>query len=218
MRAQQGGNLRAIGADIDCGFPVLGDGFAARVRPDHGGNAARRRFGPHRRDFLVHLQRRIAARVDGESNGRTAQPQGIVHRSGDRLVLACRLGHQRVGAVHFQDRRNLPGKGIRPGLQHAQGGRIGVQAGVDGKLKMVVRIIAGRVGRIGARRAMFKALIHRQNDHLAGAAQTPLHKHPAQVGFDAGRFALVMGQDLLNCLGRAHDKRSFRVKSIFSRL
>jgi hypothetical protein len=52
---------------------------------------------------------------------------------------------------------------------------------------------------------VFEALVDRQDDHLAGAAQFPFHQHPAQVGLHAGVLTLVIGKDLLDGPGRAHD-------------
>ncbi len=45
---------------------------------------------------------------------------------------------------------------------------------------------------------MLKALIDRQNDHLAGAAQLAVHQHLAQLAFNAWGFAFVFGEDFLD--------------------
>ena len=48
---------------------------------------------------------------------------------------------------------------------------IGVEAGIDRKLRKIVWIIGRRIGREAAGGSMFPALIHRQDHHLAGAGK-----------------------------------------------
>jgi len=204
MRADQRRDLRGIGGDVDGGLAVLADRLAARIGPDHRGDALGGGFLAHLHDLFVHVDLRIRARVDGEADGGAAKAQRIIDAGGDSLVLAAGVRHQAVGAVALQDGRDLAGKGVGAGFQHPQRGGIGVQPGIDGQLVMVMGVIAGGVRGEGAGRAVLEALIDRQDDHLAGAAELAFHQHPAEVALHAGIVALVIRQDLLNDSGRAH--------------
>ena len=73
-----------------------------------------------------------------------------------------------------------------------------------------MRIVGVRVRRKAAGRAMLKALIDRQDDQLAGAAQLTLHQDARQVGFGAGRIAFVIIEDALDALGDLHGIASCR--------
>ena len=89
-------------------------------------------------------------------------PQGVLDAGGHGLIGAFLLTGQAVGAVHLQDGRDGARERVGAGFERAEGGGVGVQTGVDRHLVVVVRIIAGGVGREAARRAMLEALVHRQ--------------------------------------------------------
>jgi hypothetical protein len=121
VRAQQRGDLRGIGGDVDRRLAVLRHALAARVGPDHRGDALGRGLLAHGADLLEHLQRAIRAGIDGEADRRAAQPERVVDAGGDGLVLAGAARHQRIGAVGLEDGGDLPGEGVGAGLDHAQG-------------------------------------------------------------------------------------------------
>src|SRR5512134_2194196 len=69
---------------------------------------------------------------------------------------------------------------------------------------MVVRVITGGVGREAARRAMLEALVHRQNDHLAGTTETAFHQDAGQIALGPRIVALVVGEDLFDAARDLH--------------
>ena len=75
------------------------------------------------------------------------------------------------------------------GFDRAERRGVGVQTGIDRHLVVVVRVIAGGIGREAARRAMLEALVHRKDDQLASTTETALHQ-------DAGQLPLVPGLSL----------------------
>ena len=204
MRAQQRRHMRRVSAHIDGQLAGLRQRFAARIGPDHGGDAVGFRLAAHLRDLLEQFDAGRGARIDREADRGAAEPQRVLDAGGDRLILRRVARHQRVGGVHFQDGGNLAGEGVGAGLQRAQRRGVGVQARVDRHLIVVMRIIAGRVRREAAGRAVLEALIDRQDDHLAGAAQLALHQNPAQIGLHARGVGLVVGKDLLDVSGDPH--------------
>ena len=83
--------------------------------------------------------------------------------------------------VAFKNQRNLAGEVGGASLQEAEGGGVGVAAGLDRELEVVTGIVAGGVGGKAARRPMLKALVYRQNDHLACAGEPTMIEHARQV-------------------------------------
>src|SRR5260221_5148157 len=69
---------------------------------------------------------------------------------------------------------------------------------------MVMRVIGEWIGGEAPRRAVLEALIQRQDDEVAGAAQAPLHQDAGEVGLGAGIVAFVMGQNLANARRHLH--------------
>ena len=51
---------------------------------------------------------------------------------------------------------------------------------------------------------MLEALIDRQDDQLARAAQLALHQDAVKIGLHAGIVGLVVAEDFLDGFGRAH--------------
>src|SRR6185503_1075289 len=58
----------------------------------------------------------------------------------------------------------------------------------------------GRVGGERAGRAVLEALVHREDDHLPGAAEAAVVQEPGDVGEGAGAVAPVPGQDFLHAI------------------
>ncbi len=91
-----------------------------------------------------------------------------------------------------------PAKVLAPGLDHAERGGVGGEAGGERKTEMVVRVVGGRVGGEGAGGAVLEALVHRQDHQLAGAAELALHEDAGEVGLGARVVALVVVEDRLD--------------------
>ena len=126
----------------------------------------------------------------------------VVNPCGNCLVLARGRGHQRVGRVDLQDRRDLPGKGIGTCLQRTKRRGIGVQTCVNGHLVVVVRIVGVRVRRERPGRTVLEALVNRQDDHLARATQLAVHQDAAEIAF------LHRGCRLRNLPGSSEQRAS----------
>jgi hypothetical protein len=73
VRAEQGGHVRGIGADIEGEFAFLAELAAARIGPDHGGDADRLGLGRHFADLFHHLEDVVGTGIDGEAD--RAQPR-----------------------------------------------------------------------------------------------------------------------------------------------
>ena len=117
----------------------------------------------------------------------------------------------RVRGVQLQDGWDLAGEFIGTGLDHSQRRGVGRQAGVDGKLEVIVRVIGVRVDGKASCRAMLEPLVDRQNDHLAGAAKPTLHQHAGKIALYAGAVRPVIVEDGLNLAGDFHGAlRCFR--------
>src|SRR5690606_31794696 len=82
--------------------------------------------------------------------------------------------------------------------------RIGGQTGIDRELKVIVRIVGGRIRREAARRAVLEALIDGKDDELARATEPAMHEDPGEVGLGAGIVALVIVEDPLDFLRDLH--------------
>ena len=76
MGAEQGGHMRGIGGDVDGGLALLRDA-AARIGPDDDGEAAILGLLGELADLLHLVEGRIGAGIDGEADGRAAQPQRV---------------------------------------------------------------------------------------------------------------------------------------------
>ena len=91
-------------------------------------------------------------------------------------------------------------------LEKAERRRVRVAPGVDGELKVVVRVVRRRVRREGARRTVLEPLVDRQNDELASARERPVIHQAREVRLHPDVLARVPGQDLLHAVGRSrHD-------------
>lgn len=143
------------------------------------------------------------AGINREPHRRTAQPQRILHATGDRgegIFLIV----QHIVVVQLEDQRNPAGKVAGAGLDEPQRRRIRVAAGIDRQLEMVMRVIASRVRRKASCRAMLESLIDRQNDQLACPRQFSGIQQPGNVRLRARVVALVPAHNFLDPI--AHNQ------------
>ena len=69
---------------------------------------------------------------------------------------------------------------------------------------MVMRVIGVGIDGKTSCRAMFKPLINRQDDKLAGAAKLSLHQNTRQIGLHAGTVGTVIVEDGFYLAGDLH--------------
>ncbi len=69
---------------------------------------------------------------------------------------------------------------------------------------MVMRVVGRRVRREAPRRAVLEALIDRQDDELAGAAEPTLQQYAREIGLGARAVAFVVVQDLIHGRAQGH--------------
>ena len=108
---------------------------------------------------------------------------------------------EHVVAVDFEDERNFAGVLGRARLEKSERRRVCVASGVDGELKVIARVVGGRIDGEAARRAMLEALVHGQDHEFAGARELAVVEHPRQVAAHAGVFGIVIAQNLSNSFG-----------------
>src|SRR5450759_2805806 len=194
-----GGDLRRVGTHVDGGLALLAEPGAPRVAPDYDHEAGGLGLECELAQLLVHLVAVRGTRVDGETDGGAAEPQGILDAGGhgrDGIGPAV----ERIRVVGLEDEGHLAGELGGAGLDEAERRRVGVAARVDGQLEVVARVVAGGVGREAARRAVLEALVDRQHDELAGAGEAPVVEHPVEVGERAGVVRRVPAQYLLDSI------------------
>ena len=204
MRAEESGEMRSIGGDIDGGFAVFAQAFAAWVAPHHNRKATGFCFRRQLADFFHLVVGLVTTGIDSEANRRTAEAQRISNRRGDSLIRRGVFRGDGVIAVHFQNQRHGTGEGIRPGFDHAQRRGEGVEAGVDREFEMIMRVVRRWVRRKAARRAVLEALVDRQDHHFTGAAEFAGHQHAREVGLGAGIVRLVPGENFFNFARQCH--------------
>src|SRR5690349_8669383 len=93
--------------------------------------------------------------------------------------------------IELENERDSSGKMTGARLNESKRRGVRIAAGVDRQLKVVVRIIAGRIGRETPRRPMLESLIHRQYDQLASSRQFPGIEQPSDVRFGARIVAFI---------------------------
>src|SRR3546814_12685378 len=120
-----------VGADVDRRVAVLGQIAAARVGPEHDGEADRASLQGDLANLLDHLELVFGARIDREADRGTAEAQRVIDRGGDRLILGDGVG---IRAVRLENQRDGPGKRVGCGLALAAWCGRGVAAGVGGPL------------------------------------------------------------------------------------
>ena len=104
------------------------------------------RFFGEPAQLLVHALPVRRPRIDGEADRGAAEPQRVLDArglGGRGVVLVA----ERVVIVHLEDQGNLARVVVRDGLDESVRRRVRVAARLDRELHVVVRIIAGRVGR-----------------------------------------------------------------------
>src|SRR5581483_10414650 len=117
--------------------------------------------------------------------------------------------------VELEDERNLAGILRRTGFEETQWRGVGVAAGLDSKLEVIVRVISIRIRREGPWRSMLETLIDQENHHLAGATDPTMVQHPRQVRQDSGVFAVVPGKNLSYAISHTHSTQ-FRIRTATS--
>src|SRR5262249_33033022 len=102
-----------------------------------------------------------------------------------------------VVVVEFEDQRDLARELARPRLDETQRRGVGVASRLDSQLEVIAGIVGGRVGREAAGRAVFKALVHGQDDELAGSPQPAMLEQAGEVGQGSGVVVAIPAEDLL---------------------
>src|SRR3546814_12367644 len=115
-------SVRGIGADIEREFAVLAQLAAARIRPDHRGDADRLGLRRKLADFLGQFEEMLRPRIDGEADRRTAEPQRIVEAARHRLNAGGRPALRRLD---LEVGRPLPRQPVRHRLDQAAPPRTG---------------------------------------------------------------------------------------------
>src|SRR5208282_6330823 len=108
---------------------------------------------------------------------------------------------ENVVIVGLQDERNLAGVLGRARLEKTERRRVCVASGIDGELKVIARVIGGRIDREASRGAMLEALVHGQDYEFTCARELAMVEHPRQVAAHAGVFGIVIAKNLSNSLG-----------------
>src|SRR5712692_8344515 len=214
MSAELGGDLRGVSDHVDGGFTFLAEAGATRVRPEYHRQTFGLGFLGDLARLFVHDARLRGARIDGEADRRAPQAQGVVHAAGDRGERVL-LVIQHVVVVEFEDQRDFTKEVGGTGFDESQRRGIGVTAGLDGQLEVIIRVIAGRVRREAAGRAVLEALVHRQDHELAGATEAAVVEQTGKVHASAGIIALVPAQDLTYTFSHKHDLLFRSDKTLF---
>ncbi len=208
VRAELRGDLRRVADDVDGGLARLRQGRAAGVGPDHHGEPDALGLFGDRPNLAVHGVAVGGARIDREADGAGAEPQGVRHRAGDRLLGIVLVG-QEVVVVELEDQGDAPRIVPRPRLQEAERRRVGVAPRRQGQLEMVQRVVGWRIRAEAPGGAVLETLVHRQDQHLAGAAELSVLQHPGEVGERPGAVGPVPRQDLGDAVGSVHRADSW---------
>ncbi len=202
VRAELAGDVSSVRRNVDARLAVLADTGSARIGPyDHGEPL---RLGLERQlpEILVHAIPELRAGVDRKAYGDAAEAKRVVDRAGDRRAgLDLR---QRVAVVELEDERDLPRVVRGTGLHEAEGRRVGVAPGVDGELKMIERIVSGRVHGERPNRAMLEPLVDRKYDELSRSGERPRIQQADQLRSRTRGLGPIPGQDLLDSIREAH--------------
>ena len=120
-----------------------------------------------------------------------------------------------VVVVELQNQRDFARVARRRSLEKPQRGGVGVAARRERQLEVVIRVVAGGVRGEAARRAVLEALVHGEDDELAGAGEAAVVQQARQVGFGAWVVALVPAQNFLHAVripwrGRGDGRSGYR--------
>src|ERR1700677_200823 len=177
VRAQFGGNVGGVAANVEGGFAGFAQGGAPGVGPDDDGQAVLFGLGDGFAQLLVHGDGFGGAGINGKPNGGATEAQGVLNsagQGGQRVFFVM----QRVMVVNLEDEGNFAGKIARGGFEEAGGGGIGVAAARDGQLEMVARIVGWGIGGETAGRAVLEALVRREDDEVARASEFAVVQEP----------------------------------------
>ena len=87
MSAEQAGDVRGIGDDIDRRFIVfIRNAIATGIGPDDGSDACVLGFADHLAAFFKHIELVVGTRINGEANGGAAKLKRIFNRGGNGLI------------------------------------------------------------------------------------------------------------------------------------
>src|SRR5208337_2203127 len=111
--------------------------------------------------------------INSEADANAAQSQRVLHASGQGLMWIFFV-IENVMVIDFQDQRDLSREIARARFQKSQRRSVGVAAGFNRQLEMVMRIVGWRIWAKASRRAMLKPLVHRQDHQLAGAGESAM--------------------------------------------
>ena len=126
--------------------------------------------------------------------------EGVAHAAGDggRGIFFV---VEHVVIVELQDERNFAGVFGGAGLEESQRRGVGVASGVDRQLKMIARIVRGRIDREAARRSVLETLVHGQNHELARPRELAVVEHAGEIAPHAGIFGIVVAENFSNSFG-----------------
>ena len=132
-----------------------------------------------------------------------------------RVARRGREGRHRISfvvqdfvAIDFENQWNLGGILGSNGFDKAQGRGVRIATRFERELRVIVRIVAGRIGGETARGAVFEALIDGQDHELARTAQPAVAQQPHEVRLDPGILRFVPGKDFLDLRAHPHGLRS----------
>src|ERR1700730_16567764 len=204
VRAELGGYLRGIGADVDRGLALARQVAAARIGPDHDGQPMSLGLAGHLGDVAHLVMGSVRAGIDRVTDRGAPQPQRVLDVAGDRLRRVFLETRHAVGVVELEDGRDPPGKGVCPGFDKAEPRGIGRKAGLKRKLIMVMRVVGRRVRRKAAGWAVLDPLVDRQDKQPAGAAGPAPADDAGEVRLGARIVSLVIVEDPLDRVGEFH--------------
>src|SRR3546814_17070370 len=122
-------SVRGIGADIEREFAVLAQLAAARIRPDHRGDADRLGLRRKLADFLGQFEEMLRHRIDGEADSLTAEPQRTVDAHSNSTNAR---GRTDICRTDFTDGRKLNSNNFHS--------RLATAARQSGKAKVMERV------------------------------------------------------------------------------
>ena len=82
-------------------------------------------------------------------------------------------------------------------------GRAFIKTGVDCKLKVIARVIRGRIHRETSRGPMLKSLVYGQDDHSSSPTQPTLIQHPGKIRKHSGILTFVVIENFTDSI--RHD-------------
>ncbi len=105
---------------------------------------------------------------------------------------------QHIMIIELENKGNLPCKLTGPCFQKPERRRIGIATGINGELKVIVRVVPGRIRCKTSSRTMLKPLIDRENDQLPGPRQFTGTQHTGDIRLRPGIVTTVPTENFLN--------------------